>query len=468
MKRTRIILAFLFLLLNQKLMAQPVSIIKGQWIEAGKQNKSLNLYRIHDGQSTLEATSYLTSDGHFGFAFYPSEEGFYAVGINPERKMNRYIFYFKPGDNLQFVINGDDWHLTGDNTEENQEIEKWHNCVHPLEAKAVYFPGKNSTYKDYFPLLEQKLPVVENYDKSKTDNKVFNESFEYFKKYNFLDINLAFLNTPRSAHPSNAELIDYYHKIDLTDLTSSDHILDYPNPCSLIESARYVLLRCDTTLDYKKISELTGNNKHFFLSDNSPIKNKKVKGEMLIHYASMAKDYITVDQLREKYAQNLATDNQQVRFNKIVGKLEDFTKGHKAIDFKFPDINGKEVSLSDFKGKVVYVDVWATWCGPCKAEIPYLAKLEEEFKNNDNIVFMSVSVDKGSDVEKWRKMVNEKQMKGVQLFAGDKSSNLMEPYKIHGIPRFILVGKDGNLISADAPRPSSQDIRPLLKKASSL
>ena len=128
-------------------------------------------------------------------------------------------------------------------------------------------------------------------------------------------------------------------------------------------------------------------------------------------------------------------------------------------------MQGKEVALSDFKGKVVYIDIWATWCGPCKGEIPYMGKLEEEFKDNSNMVFMSVSIDAQKDQQKWKDMVKEKQMKGVQLFAGSRADDIAKPYKVKGIPRFILVGKDGNLISSEAPRPSSAEIRPLLKKA---
>ena len=81
------------------------------------------------------------------------------------------------------------------------------------------------------------------------------------------------------------------------------------------------------------------------------------------------------------------------------------------------------------------------------------------------MVFMSVSIDKAKDRRKWLDMVREKQMKGVQLFAGDRADDIAVPYKVRGIPRFILVGKDGRLISGDAPRPSSEEIRPLLRKA---
>ena len=79
---------------------------------------------------------------------------------------------------------------------------------------------------------------------------------------------------------------------------------------------------------------------------------------------------------KQKYGKLLVTEDQQRRFREIVAKYDDNSAGHEAIDFKFQDVNGKQVALSDFKGKVVYVDVWATWCASsasCRALPPRFA-----------------------------------------------------------------------------------------------
>jgi len=128
----------------------------------------------------------------------------------------------------------------------------------------------------------------------------------------------------------------------------------------------------------------------------------------------------------------------------------------------YDNIDGSKTSLEDLKGKYVYVDVWATWCGPCKAEIPSLKALEKEF-HKENIEFVSISVDKAADREKWVAMVNDKELKGVQLFA-DKSwsSDFVQGYLIKGIPRFILIDPQGKIVNSNAPRPSSDKIKGLL------
>ena len=134
-------------------------------------------------------------------------------------------------------------------------------------------------------------------------------------------------------------------------------------------------------------------------------------------------------------------------------------EGEAAIDFTYPDKDGNEFSLASFKGNLIYVDVWATWCGPCKAEIPSLQKLEKEY-HEQNITFLSVSVD--TDKDAWLKMVKEKELGGTQLWA-DGWSKITKDYAIFGIPRFMLFSAEGNVISTNAPRPSSEEIRGLLE-----
>jgi thiol-disulfide isomerase/thioredoxin len=133
-------------------------------------------------------------------------------------------------------------------------------------------------------------------------------------------------------------------------------------------------------------------------------------------------------------------------------------EGEPAIDFTYPDKDGNEFSLSSFKGNLVYVDVWATWCGPCLGQIPALQKLGEEY-HGKNITFLSVSVD--NDKEAWLEMVDEKELGGIQLWA-DGWSGITKSYAIFGIPRFMLFSADGNVISTNAPRPTSDEIRGLL------
>ena len=134
--------------------------------------------------------------------------------------------------------------------------------------------------------------------------------------------------------------------------------------------------------------------------------------------------------------------------------------GDLSIDFSYPNQSEELISLSSFRGSIVYVDVWATWCGPCIAEIPSLERLQKDYQDK-NIVFLSVSVD--TDKNAWEKMLIDDELGGVQLWA-DGWSELTKSYAIFGIPRFMLIDKTGHLISVDAPRPSSNEIRTLIEE----
>jgi len=125
----------------------------------------------------------------------------------------------------------------------------------------------------------------------------------------------------------------------------------------------------------------------------------------------------------------------------------------------YENFNGGITSLDDLKGKFVYIDLWATWCAPCLAEIPFLKAIEEEY-HDKNIEFVSISIDRQSAYNKWRAMVKEKELGGVQLFAKE-DRGFTSAYKVSGIPRFILIDPEGNVVSADAPRPSGTELKAL-------
>jgi thiol-disulfide isomerase/thioredoxin len=145
-------------------------------------------------------------------------------------------------------------------------------------------------------------------------------------------------------------------------------------------------------------------------------------------------------------------------------QLQKAITGKQSASFDYENHKGGKTKLEDFKGKYVYLDIWATWCGPCRAEIPSLKKIEEKY-HGKNIEFVSISVDTDKDHEKWKKFVTDKELGGVQLFA-DKNwmSDFIQSYGINAIPRFILLDPQGNVVSADANRPSDSKLQEQLDK----
>ncbi|NVK52471.1 MAG: TlpA family protein disulfide reductase [Flavobacteriaceae bacterium] len=191
------------------------------------------------------------------------------------------------------------------------------------------------------------------------------------------------------------------------------------------------------------------------------IKNEEIKNA-LIHEASIYGITYTSD-LEAFYAAYKAAGSTNEKNNAEIEKtyniLKKVSKGNPSPEFKdYENYKGGTTSLADLKGKYVYIDVWATWCGPCKAEIPFLKKVEKQY-HGKNITFLSISIDAKKDHKKWLDMVKEKELGGVQLFAdNDWNSQFIQDYYIKGIPKFILLDPKGTIVTPNAPRPSNKKL----------
>ncbi|WP_333879169.1 TlpA family protein disulfide reductase [Flavobacterium sp.] len=133
----------------------------------------------------------------------------------------------------------------------------------------------------------------------------------------------------------------------------------------------------------------------------------------------------------------------------------------KAPNFDYENFKGGKTTLESLKGKYVYIDIWATWCGPCIGEIPSLKKMEAAY-HGKNIEFVSISVDAEKDHEKWKNFVTKKELTGIQLFAGTTPvSEFIKTFNVDSIPRFILIDPNGVVIDADTARPSEPRLQQL-------
>lgn len=201
------------------------------------------------------------------------------------------------------------------------------------------------------------------------------------------------------------------------------------------------LIKLQENLDYETI--ISGDQANF---DSGMAKFKTdytnlVDGaKELLDSTTIANQYKNIEGISMQFSNMFAAKQKMKEMN-----------GKPSVGFDYENHKGGTTSLADLKGKYVYIDMWATWCGPCKKEIPHLKEVEEKY-HGKNIEFVSISLDKNK--EAWTKMVTEKELGGVQLHFGD-DQEFSKAYQITGIPRFILLDPKGNIVDADAPRPSS-------------
>lgn len=129
--------------------------------------------------------------------------------------------------------------------------------------------------------------------------------------------------------------------------------------------------------------------------------------------------------------------------------------GKVAPNFLLKDTNGEQFSLDQFKGKLVYINLWTTWSLPSKEELPYLQNLIDNY--SDTIVFINLSVDYQRDIANWKQYISKQKLKGIHLITDrDWQSDFIKTYNVVKIPRAILIDSDGKIINAYAPKPSQE------------
>ncbi|ADV42968.1 TlpA disulfide reductase family protein [Bacteroides helcogenes] len=162
-------------------------------------------------------------------------------------------------------------------------------------------------------------------------------------------------------------------------------------------------------------------------------------------YIHITQDTLLLNKIRDQY--NLSADASQLLLKDIHGKPTNLN-----------------ILLKKNRGKVIYVDFWASWCVPCREEMPPSAKLRELYKGK-NVVFVYLALnDKESS---WKKAVEQEGLSEVPnnfFITNSKNSKILEKLKLGLIPRYIIFDKRGNIVEMNAPRPSDQQVTTTIDK----
>ena len=444
MKKTLIFIVAAFISLSG--YAQKYSIIKGK--VNNEKLKTITLYQTVDGSLQKYAETQVAKDGSYGFVITPDVPGFYTIG---DKRMN-FIFYLQGGEEVNMDLFENNAELNGKNTKENIALYKWENYAANIRLKSVFFERTPSNYEDFFPDFKKFLTGKEKIRKGlKSGNKEFDTILQQLMDYETDYYAIMLLFTPRDKHPEPFMYPEYYKHIVSDDKFTDNAILQFPEGVNMMNA-------------YCNYLQIQNPTEGISYTDASLayLHTDKLKGVFVVNNEFLRyKSYDRYLSAMEKYGKYLVTPSLKAKAEAVGTKLYDTRAGGVAADFTYPDVNGKMVSLSDFKGKVVLVDVWATWCGPCRGEIPHLKKLEEEMHGKD-VVFLGVSVDEAKDKQKWLDFIEKEGLKGIQLLAGGWSK-ITKDYKINGIPRFMVFDRNGNIVSVDAPRPSNPALKEMLE-----
>lgn len=386
----------------------------------------------------------VNKDGSFDFTFELKKPAYYSIGRN--------ILWLTPGDDLEVDLRDDQREslIKGKGTEANNYLKG-----HLFPKAGSFLEGGRNVKGDFGQTRkcidelaaerEKELKALSNVSDEFVETEMMRIKADVANSYMAYLIYSGILRTcPPEEQQAKAD--EFNQSIRgmvnplLKEVSAEDKYLE-------TGSVRDVLLSCCDTdaavFDFPKSQRLTELNEVY-------MKGQSMDGEM------------TRALYDELYAFGAGLKNADFK-QAFLGRLEERTKlmeGQPAIDFAVVDMDGKEGRLSDYKGKVLYVDFWATWCGPCVGEMPHFNELSKKYPD---IQFIGVSVDNNTEV--WLNKLKGDADHGnvLELFSQDPL--VRTEWDITGIPRFLLIDPEFRIISAAAPWPSDTEaITPLLEK----
>ena len=326
--------------------------------------------------------------------------------------------------------------------------------------------SKNSFYMALLNIFMEKedLLNIEKYEKLLSNNLIACNLYnEYAWKLSGEDLASSGNSLPFAAELSkrSLDIVEDNMKKNNANLLQGTHNM-YADTYSLI---LYKQKKYEESFKYQDAVEKNGGLDTGGKERYAAIAEKAKGAEFAKRYLEIqllagVDSKVMLNQLQEIYKtlnlpinefENIKTNSLKLATQKAKEELIKMFDDVKSIDFTLTNLEGKKIKLSDYKGKIVVLDFWATWCGPCRASFPKMQELVTKYKN-DNIEFFFINTwERESDSkikENVSKFIKENKYSFNVLF--DFEGKIVTNYKIKGIPTKIVIDKDGNIISINS------------------
>lgn len=469
MKSTCYLITILFTantLIGQNKFKTKPFIIQGQITDCPEKNLKI-FFQNKNGQSLMD-TLQLDALGKFYLKTYKVDKP--QIASIQQNNIQINDFFIAPGYNLTITGIGKDYYtlakskkISGVGAESNR---------YRFLLDSISLARKDTT--KWWELNENDLlTYISNSQKLKDSiihvvfdrNPVQDKFLKFFGSLVRLDITFSKLYMLLSHVKWNN--YNYENSISFV-RTNFDHsILDNLFKSEYLSSDQYRgLIGNDyldylVNLDYQKDSTLR-DQKGYKLKKINETYRGKVKEFALYHRMESLIENINTFEKINDYKEQFATYISKLKNpyykksleSEFVDKEAELLRtqiGKPAPEFTLENNSGNTYSLADFKGKVVYLDMWASWCGPCREETPALKSLYNRYKDDNRIVFIGIAINDG--INNWKKALEEDKPEWLQLI--DKEGLVWKSYVAYLIPKFIVIDKAGNIVNFDAPRPSS-------------
>lgn len=363
--------------------------------------------------------------------------------------------YLANGTNMELTLNEEvsKTMVSGSQTKQTQYLIERNSFINDRinGADSNLFGQKPQEFKEnvkaFFAELDKKLKAY-GFDEEFVKNQ------EKWTNYKFIEYLTIFPTYHRYTSGNEAILPDdFYAERDGIDYDNAEEFRTIDTYRDLVRSKFYTII--NNPNDAENIKK--------FISEVNALKSDNIRADLAKGTFQLISPSSTVNkEIFDFINKNVTDEKVKEAAKKAYDVATKLTSGSPSPKFSnYENFNGGTTSLDDFKGKVTYIDIWATWCLPCRGEIPALKELEKKFHGKD-VAFVSISIDQNKD--EWKEFVKSEDLKGVQLFAENAfESQFIQDYGIRQIPTFIIIDKEGKIVNADAPRPSSDEITGLLE-----
>lgn len=386
------------------------------------------------------ATQLRAKEGKFVGSVPVSDKGFYNIVAVCDNRQMMSVVHVAPneGNKAQLALRMQRYMLMLDDTPENKALSALNVAMNDLD-RALW--TKRGLGSDSLRMLVEGYGLATESLMRKID--VSRPVADYMKTWAFTRAYNAYMSIPRAqnieASAVGFDVTDVLPDIEIA--LDSEYAPLFPVACQMIAST----IPADKGL-LGRLEQLYGTY------ENETVRSKVAS--LLLSAFLSEHDYAAdfeggMQQLKQAVEKYGLSERYQEEYIKrkatIVGSP--FPSG-----VVLEDADGNVVDFSSFKGKYVYIDLWASWCGPCCKEVPHLQALEKELQN-ENVVFLSISTD--TDKNAWLNKMKELGMHGNQLH--DRDNTICNALNVKGIPFFLIYDREGKLHTYKAMRPSSGD-----------
>jgi len=393
----------------------------------------------------------VAKDGSFDKEIHLPEPSFYKLtynGFDTE-------LYLEPSKTLGIIIdslNNQGIRFVGDLVEENTFLLERENLHYKsIQEEELLAFAKQGDFS--FGLSK----LIEDYSTTLQDlasKKLFSKNFQDIEEKNFIFSGL--LNAIKLDNKKGEEVdLDIYATCD--ELIEKHQLNDADKYFSLYPfrkfSFKYFENKWKTNKVHSKITSENVKEKLAVLeSKDCGIKEKEFLQTDIVYEAIKSLKPYELNDLVKDFESEVKNPMYHRTIKTHYKSNIKAQTGSLAPEISGFDLAGNKVRLSDYAGKHVYIFVWASWCGPCKMEIPHYEKMIEDYAD-ENIEFLGVAVDK--DKEKWQNSFLYNNYPGTQILVkGNWNSPVIKDYNLESVPQFILIGPDGTILDINAPKPS--------------